>query len=93
MPSCYRCSPCGHSWPHGIDYRVCPVCKQSCWIDYAGIPMDEDDARSLANEAEFERYYAEHERKQLIASSVETARQLVAHDEEIANLPETTERA
>jgi hypothetical protein len=80
MPSTYRCSPCGHSYPHHIDFRICPVCKLSCWIDYAGVPMDEDDARQIANEAEFERYYAAHEERKLAAAVAE-----------IADLPETAE--
>lgn len=80
MPSTYRCSRCSHNWPHGVDYRICPQCGQSCWIDYSGIPMDPEEARALKNELEFERFYEAHERKQIEAAAAE-----------IADLPETTE--
>ena len=82
MSSSYRCSTCGTNWPHAADYRVCPTCKLSCWIDYQTAPaMDDDDARLAANEAEFERYWEARELRLISEAAAQ-----------IANLPEAPGR-
>jgi hypothetical protein len=79
--SSYRCSSCGESWPHEMDFRICLDCGNSCWTSN-DTPMDEDDARSRLKHVKFERFCEERERKRFEQASAQ-----------IADLPETAERA
>lgn len=55
-----RCSLCGINWPPYEDFDPCPACEGKVDNIPNDIPhMSYEDARSLANEHEFERYYEE----------------------------------
>lgn len=58
-----RCAMGCQSWPDDEAYATCPICEELTRL-YRGInPLSEKDAASLANKANFERYY-EHEHVQ-----------------------------
>lgn len=59
-----RCSICGINWPMRREYDPCPQCLTP--IDRGSLnatPIDEEEAKSLKNHAEFERYYEEREER------------------------------
>lgn len=58
-----RCSMCGTNWPHHKSFNRCPVCLEKTDTVVRGKPITFTEAKKLANEAEFERYYAEHDRR------------------------------
>ena len=52
----YRCSICNVNWPMVREYRLCPSCRAATWHS-TGVPIDEDEARSIDLHAQFERFY------------------------------------
>ncbi len=51
-----RCSSCSTDWPNDSSYSRCPACQTSTWLSMGSEPLDEAEARSRANHAEFERF-------------------------------------
>jgi hypothetical protein len=64
-----RCSNCGLNWPDvWKDYRKCPKCEGD--LDPSGSdPMEDDEARSLKNHLEFERYWEKWELERFAAQA------------------------
>lgn len=66
---------CGVNWPNHQDYRKCPVCLERTDTVIRGAPITFTEAKKLANDAEFERYYAEWDARREGPSPDEIGRQ------------------
>lgn len=84
--SAARCSACGISWPDAKDYRKCPQCQGKTDAVSNETAIDSSVAASLANHAEFERYYAKWENDR-------TLREAKALAEEMEKLEKQLEKA
>lgn len=60
--SAYRCTNCGTSWPFRTEYKTCAECGESCDGIQAD-SIDEAEAKSRKNHADFERWLDEHNRR------------------------------
>jgi hypothetical protein len=63
----YRCGNCGLSWPPKPDYRKCPVCQEETVTRAKGAAMSMKEARHLARDADFERFYEAREKARVKA--------------------------
>lgn len=62
-----RCGVCCVTWPPYMEFELCPCCRTECKKFWHEEPdYDYDEARSLANHYEFERYLADTGREHLI---------------------------
>jgi hypothetical protein len=66
---------CGVNWPHHSDYEKCPVCLTSTDTVVRGKPITFSEAKKLANEAEFERFYSDWDERRKGPSPDEKGRQ------------------
>lgn len=66
MPA-LRCTFCANDYPVHSDYEICPICEEPT-NGFRNIKaMPNEEARSIKNHADFERYYEEHSRRRKAA--------------------------
>lgn len=60
-----RCSLCAIDWPDTKEYKVCPSCEDPDGTDRCRdvTPLDDDEARSLKLNYEFDRFYEDYDAK------------------------------
>lgn len=69
-----RCSDCATNWPVGDEFKKCPRCLIETDYMTGAKAIGIDQARSIANHAEFERYYERHDLTRLGVTPEEMGR-------------------